>query len=330
MIRQKTTVLFPVFFLVLLIVPIVLLGISGIITNTDGRSFEGELRVLPDNTIQLVVEVGAGSASYVFRKENLAGIEFLDAETLEDGMDAYLQHQYEAAITSLESVHRGRSPFFKLLPNPQLADASLALGNAYLKMKRYTDATGVAGVLLGTDFEDPVILTKANELLLMAFFGMERWDETEVLAKRWCEIHEPFDESALGWWILSEVHLARGELEKARWVSLQPITFSSQYPKAYLKECFQVAIASWIEEMPEQAQRLYKQYQNRGYTWPDDKYPEIKLQLVAHSLTQIGSEEESQEDDPVTIEEGEPKKDLNLPLETVRKLTTKKEPSPAP
>jgi hypothetical protein len=306
------------------------LAIQAIVTNEDGRSFEGEIKLLPDNRLSLDVEAGEGSASYVFSKESLARIEYLDGESVEDGLDASEQNQSAVAISYLEDVHRGRTPFYKLVPDPQAAEPSLVLGTAYLEVGRYADATGVAGVLLGNDFPDPVIHAKANEILLMAFFGLKRWDETEILSKRWCENHEPFDESALGWWILSEVHLAREETEKARWISLQPITFSSQFPKAYLQDCFHVAIESWIEESPEQALRLYKQYQDRGFKWPIDKHPQTRQAITNLTLSVEAPDQEEESLDPLSIEEGEPKKDLNLPLETVRKLTTQNEPSQTP
>ncbi|MDA0347252.1 MAG: hypothetical protein O3C43_03750 [Verrucomicrobia bacterium] len=304
-------------------------GVEGIITNTDGRTFEGEIKAMPNGSIELQLSADSGSVSYNFLKENLAGIEFLDAENLEDGLEAYGNGQYQVAITFLESIHRSRSPFLKIYPKEEFADPSLVLGSAYLKIERFAEAAGLAGTLLNLKFEDPGIHDQANELLLMAYFGLRRWDETEILAKRWCENHDPADETALGWWILSEVHLAREELEKARWISLQPITFSSQYPKAYLQECFHVAIAAWIETSPEQALQLYRQYQDRGYVWPEGKQREIQLKLTGLGL-RVEDEPTQEESKSLEIEEGQPEKDLNLPLETVRKLTTKTESGNAP
>ena len=297
-------------------------------TNSDGRSFEGHMRVDRNGTLHLELAADQGSVAYSFTKETLSGIEFFDAEAVEDGLDAYEQGQFEIAISFLEGVHRSRSPFFKLLPINALVEPSIALGKSYLETERFADATGVAGVLLGNDFTEPSIRNQANEMQLLAFYGLRRWDETEVLAKRWCATHEPFDESALGWWILSEVHLVREEFEKARWVSLQPITFSSQFPKAYLQDCFHVAIASWLEESPEEAKKLYQEYIDRGYVWPEDKHLETQLKIT----TLVGSlvEEEEEAEDVLSIEEGAPEKDLNLPLETVRKLTTEPETTPAP
>ena len=303
-------------------------GIEGIVTNKDGRSFEGAMRVDRNGTLLLEVLAGQGSVSYSFTKDSLAGIEFMDAEWVENGLEAFENGQFEPAISYLEGVHRNRSPFFKLLPVNALAEPSLALGKAYLESQRFADATGVAGVLLGNAFTDPSIHAQAEEMRLLAFFGLERWDEAEVLAERWCAAHEPFDQSALGWWILSEVHLARDSFEEARWISLQPITFSSQFPKAYLQECYQVAIASWLKESPEEALKLYGEFQDRAFQWSEDRHLDVKLKLSALALS-VESEDEPEEDS-LEIEAGAPKKDLNLPLETVRKLTTQPETSPSP
>ena len=306
-----------------LLLPMTSWGVEGIVTNSDGRSFEGTMRVDRKGILHLEVAADQGLVSYTFTKDTLRGIEFLDAEAVEVGLDAFAQEEHEVVISYLETIHRSRSPFYRLLAIKSLAEPSLALGQSYLAVGRYADATGVAGVLLGNEFSDPHIYEVANEMQLRAFFGLERWDESEILAKRWCAEQEPYDESALGWWILSEVHLARGEIEEARWISLQPITFSSQFPKLYLQDCFHVAIASWLEESPEQAWKLYQQYQKRGYIWPDESHPEVKLKLAALGLKLETPEEET--DAPLTIEKGNPKKDLNLPLEKVRKLTTETE-----
>lgn len=304
-------------------------AVQGIVTNQEGRSFEGELQLLPDGRLSLEVAADEGSAAYTFSKDSVSGLEFLDAEALEAGLDAYADKQYATAVGLLENVHRERSPFFRIYTHPRLAEPSLTLGKAYLEEERFADAAGVAGVLLGADFTDPTVKDTANEILLMAFFGLERWDETEVLARRWCEQHEPVDDSALGWWILGEVHLARGDFEKARWTSLQPITFSSQFPKAYLRECYHVAITSWLGESPDQALKLYKEYQDRGYEWPEGMHFQTELALSTLALEQESIEEPSPSGDPVELNEGKPEKNLNLPLKEVRKLTSKQESDPS-
>lgn len=304
-------------------------AVQGVVTNKEGRSFEGTMRLNRQGTALLVeVQADQGLVSYSFNKDALAGIAFLDAEAVEDGLDAFERGQFEAAISHLETVHRSRSPFFKMIPAKALVEPSLALGNAYLKVQRYADAMGVAGVLLNSDVSDSAILSQATDMRLLAFFGLQRWDETEVLANRWCADHEPADESALGWWILAEVHLAREEYTQARWISLQPITFSSQFPKAYLQHCFHVAIASWLDEDPEEAWKLYKDYRDRGFVWPDDRHPKVKLTMI--NLAPSAETEAGDTEEAPTLEEGLPKRDLNLPLETVKKLTTKLETSQTP
>lgn len=91
-----------------------------------------------------------------------------------------------------------------------------------------------------------------------------------------------------------------------------------------------MAIASWLEETPDHALRLYQHYQQRGYTWPANKHPDTKFKISTLLLTAGDSLEEEEEIEALTIEEGSPQKDLNLPLETVRKLTTQQEPSQSP
>lgn len=304
-------------------------AVEAIITNSEGRSFQGQVQLMPDLTLELSVEADAGSVVYTFTKDSIAGIELLDAENLEDGLEAYENHQYEVAVTYLEPIHRTRSPLVRVYPKTSLIEPSLVLAETYLNLNRFADAAGIAGNLLATDFEESRIHRSANEVLLKAFFGLKRWDESELLAKRWCKENDPSGESALGWWILSQVHLERSELTKALWVSLQPITFSSQYPKAYLQECYHVAIAAWIDESPEEALRLYRDYQSRAYEWPSDQMENVYYRLVSLNL---GAEKSApiEEPNPLVIEEGAPEKDLNLPLETVRKLTTKQETEPIP
>lgn len=304
-------------------------AVEAIITNSEGRSFQGKVQLMPDQTLELSVEADAGSVAYTFTKDTIAGIEMLDAEDLEDGLEAYENHQYEVAVIYLETIHRNRSPLLRVYPKTSLIEPSLILAETYLNVNRFADAAGIAGNLLATNFEEPRIHRSANEVLLKAFFGLKRWDESELLAERWCEVNDPSGESALGWWILSQVHLERKELTKSLWVSLQPITFSSQYPKAYLQECYHVAIAAWIDESPEDALRLYLEYQSRGYDWPGNQMKDIYARLASLALGAEKSEP-IEEPNPLIIKEGAPEKDLNLPLETVRKLTNQQEPEPTP
>jgi hypothetical protein len=305
------------------------LSVEAIVTNIDGRSFQGEITLTPENTLELGVQADAGYVAYTFTKQTIAGLELLDAENLEDGLEAYENEHFQVAAEYLEPIHRSRSPLLKVYPEAQLIEPSLILAETYLKVRRFADTAGIAGNLLATEFQETRIHKTANELLLKAYFGMERWDESELLAKRWCEVNDPSGESALGWWILSAVHLERGELEKARWVSLQPITFSSQYPKAYLQESYHMAIAAWIDESPKQALRLYQEYEVRGYDWPSGYSEELLARLISLTV-QVEESEQNEDANALTIESGAPKKDLNLPLEKVRKLTTKQEPESTP
>ena len=308
-----------------------LLAVStGVLTNTDGRQFEGRMMVLADDTIRLDVSVDEGFASYLFGKDKIEKIDFFDAEQIEEGLEALSNEQYEAAIKALEPVHQQRSPFIRLYPLLTLAEPSLGLGEAYFQAGRFVEALGIASTLLGITFEDAQIHARSKELMLRSFFKLEQWEETAILAERWCKNHDPTVDSALGWWILGESQLAAGDSKNARWTSLQPITFSSQYPKPYLENCYPVVIQSWlVEKNPEKALDLYREFLDRQLTWPAEK-AELHS-FMEEILRERDHREETQPSETaVEIPAGQPEKDLNLPLESVRKNTAKTENSIAP
>ncbi len=302
-----------------------LMAAAGALTNTEGRQFEGEMTVVGDATIRLEVAAGAGAVSYHFRKDKIQTIDFFDAERIEEGLEALSHGRHEAVVEVLGPVHRERSPFLRLYPLEVLAEPSLTLGEAYFQTGRFVEALGLAGTLLAVDFAEPRIHAESNQLMLRSFFKLERWEETEILAKRWCENHDPAEDSALGWWILGEAHLAAGNWKAARWVGLLPITFSSQYPKPFLEHCYPVVIQSWLSDgNPEKALRVYREFMERKHVWPEEK---ANLRASMEEML----EERDQIHNPTSsvpaleIPQGRPEKELNLPLESVRKITAKTE-----
>ena len=303
---------------------------TGTLTNTDGRQFEGDMTVVDPAAIRLEVAAGAGTVSYLFRKDKIQSFDFFDAEQIEEGLEALSHGQYEAAVEVLKPVHRQRSPFFRLYPLESLAEPSLTLGEAYFQTGRFIEAVGVAGTLLGVDFAEERMHSKANQLMLRSFFKLERWEETEILAKRWCENHNPAEDSALGWWILGEARLAAEDWKAARWISLLPITFSSQYPKPYLEQCYPVVIQSWLSEgNPKKALRAYRAFLGRKLPWPEEK-----AALRTSMEEMLGEQDQvhapSSSEPTLEIPQGRPERDLNLPLESVRKITAKTEISETP
>ena len=307
-----------------------LMAATGAITNTEGRQFEGKMTVVDDATLRLDAAVGAGAVSYLFSVDKIQTIEFYDAEAIEAGLEAISQGQFATAVEVLRPVHRQRSPFFRLYPSESLVEPSLALGEAYFETGRYTEAVGLASALLGSGFAKPEVHAAANQLMLRSFFKLERWEETEILAKRWCEEHHPAEDSALGWWILGEARLAAGDWEAARWISLLPITFSSQLAKPYLEHCYPVVIQSWLSEgNPKKAVRVYREFRERKLPWPEEK---SALQASLEEMLGEGNQglDPSPSDPELEIPQDRPEMDLNLPLESVRKITAKTETPQAP
>ena len=302
-----------------------LMAAAGALTTTEGRQFEGEMTVVDESTIQLEVAAGAGAVSYLFRKDKIQTIDFFDTEQIEEGLEALSHGRYEAAVEVLGPVHRQRSPFFRLYPLEALAEPSLALGEAYFQAGRFVEALGLAGTLLAVDIAEPRMHAESNQLMLRSYFKLERWEETEILAKRWCENHDPAEDSALGWWILGETHLAAGDWKAARWAGLLPITFSSQYPKPFLEQCYPVVIQSWLlDGNPKKALRVYREFMDRKLVWPEEKD-----NLRASMEEMLGERDQilppTSTGPALQISQGRPEKDLNLPLESVRKITAKTE-----
>lgn len=302
-------------------------SVDVILTNQNGRTFEGDLKRVSNNRVSLDVDSDGGIASLYFNLSDVRVLEFLDEEIAQDGVEAWEAGQFEAAAELLASVHRNRSPFLSLFPELEITQPSLAFAHAQIELGHYPEAAGIAANLMRATTANGRLESQAEDLLLLAFYKMNRFEDARLIAERWVETRQPQFDSALGWWILGEIYLEEQNPVKARWLALQPITFSSQFPKDYLEECYQVVIASWLMEGEDaQAIKLYQEFNDRMMEWPESTHQETKTKLNT-LLLELKTEMDKKEN-PLEIEEGAPEKDLNLPIESIRKLTTKTQPTP--
>ncbi len=302
-------------------------GAEVVLTNQDNRSFEGVLKRNNNGGLNLDVESDEGSATLFFKIEDIKTLEFLDEEIAQDGLEAWKNNQIKVAADLLKPVHKNRSAFLSLFPEMEISPPSLVYAKAQIELGQFLQAAGIAANLMKVKTSYGSLESEAEDLLLLAFYRMDRIEDAQIIAERWVKTRRPQFDSALGWWILGEYYLEKQIPKKARWLALQPITFSSQFHKDYLEECYPVVIASYLMEgEDEQALRTYHEFNDRNLIWPKNQHPEILLKIERLLLAIEFSEDD--EEEPLDVEEGVANKDLNLPVESVKKLTTIPEPTP--
>jgi hypothetical protein len=149
--------------------------------------------------------------------------------------------------------------------------------------------------------------------------------ESKRLAEEWCAQADPSGGSALGWKVLAQLAYDGGDFDRALWVSLQPVVFSSFLPMTHLEDCYALAVAA-AHRLDDNtlADRLYRDMRARELAWPQlPGLAAIELQYAQTFDDEGGSHEPPEPEDEFSAEPTEPAADLALPLEKVRKIVVR-------
>lgn len=289
---------------------------------TSGRIISGELSELTDESMTL----RQGNASFPFRINQIDRIRFPGTSLIESVEEYLAEGNPTAARRLLEAIARQRQPFLSKLTEDQLRPF-VQLVDVYLQ----TDDEERALALIETIrpyLANPVVLQRLNENILTAMFQLGRDEEAAQLARDQILSQGRYGDSSLGFAILTEMHLNRGEAEQALWLALQPIVFSNDYPMTGLARIYGLALEATmsLKDQP-QALALLTEMEERGLTWPpEDRFEPVRQwaeQMVEKLARQAGEQAEANQFDEGSFanhESIEPKEDLNLPLENIRRL----------
>jgi|SRR5690625_1872410 len=284
----------------------------------DGQTFSGEPVSYRNHVVSIRTIVDGGAFDRGFPADSIASLRFPDEKTVAHARDLIDGEITEETLSVLEKIWLPRAPFLSLLDEEtigllaHLPGAQLALGDPYR-------AVGLAQRLLPHAAETESA-DRIHEVILLGYLKLELWEEAEERAKEWIDEQPRFSQSALGWRVLAELALRNQELEELLWIALQPIAMTGAENIDHLADCYALAIhALFLQEETSRAVELFKEMRERGLNWPKhEKLQETKNEM-AELVPVTSNAEDPDAEAEVDLDLRPPEKDLNLPIDHVRK-----------
>lgn len=266
-------------------------------------------------------------------RQRVDRIHFPGAEVEELTHDLLLDGNLPEARRALRALTLQREAFLPWLTEEQLWPFRQFVP-VLLQLEEPDEAISMVG-MLRPFLSDPEEIQHMDEQILLAQFQLGNDEFVQREALEHVNRNGPYAPSMLGYYLLIERHLRFSEYEEALWLALQPILFSHQIIPDWLPEIYTRAIqAALALEDDFQVLTLFVEMEERGLPWPEDPATKLINQQAIDILRawkaqqeKLAAPEESEDGEepsgPSPFDE-EPKKspeqDLNLPLETVRRL----------
>lgn len=293
----------------------------------DGRSFSGKPVGLRDGIVTIRVAIDRGEVERGFPADTVERLHFPDEEITRQVSDLVDRRELVKAIPGLEAMWRPRSAFIAIL-DPATMKLFAALPAAYLESGDLYRAIGIARRLL-PHARGSATRNAIQEAILLGHYKLEMFSESSRLAREWIADQPPFPASALGWKILAQLALRDEDFERVIWVALQPIALADARPIPHIGDCYALAIhALSQQEREDEAALLYREMRDRGLEWPDDpRLADTGSRCAA--ACEVAAKTNNTTQAPLGGADAEPdldlrppEKDLNLPIQQVRKRIT--------
>ena len=276
------------------------------VTNSQGRSFKGELRGFVGGQVVLVSREGdAGEVTRRFSRADVQAIIFPGYELSATAADHVANERWQEARDALETLARQRGPYLEVL---NASDLGLFFALVDVRMRTGAEIDGIALARRMESLE--ATGDRRGELadaILIGHWQLGLIDEARTLAREWCARSQPGGPSALGWRILGEIALRDARNDDALWIAMQPVAYASFENPPHLDACYAIAtIAADRLGDDALAARLRAAIDERGLAWPAGfAEPDLSAAARAGNLPAPGSSK---------------KPDLHLRLDQVRKL----------
>lgn len=246
------------------------LGRARAVVLTNGQIYEGYPISVDEERLIFIRPSDGGEAEYSFAPEEVERVEFPGEEQKALATRLYAAGRMGEALPILQALYRQRSAYLDYLPEKdriffvKLAETALATGDPTL-------AAGVSRWLL-KHIDNTATRQRLRDIILLGYYRLSLQSDTRQQARAWIDQTPPYGNSALGWYILARLDYDAGKHDAALRTALEPVTFSSQYPMAYLPHAYAVAILSALalEDQPE-ARALANEMQARHLDWPADE-----------------------------------------------------------
>ncbi|MBC2600724.1 hypothetical protein [Puniceicoccus vermicola] len=236
------------------------------VTLLGGRRFSGTLSNMEDQRIYLRIVQEGGEVVLSFPFEEVQEIYFPGREIVERTIEMIQAGQLSEALPYLESIIGTRYPLFPLIP-PEKLSFFRALPLSALSVDNPAQAIAYTKAIRPY-LTLPEDQDELDDIELLAYYQLRLTEEAETRARSWIDRTSRFDQSALGFFILSALQFENGDIEQALYTALNPIVFSGANPTAYLDQCYAIAIASaHLLDDPIERDKLLDELWTRDLQW---------------------------------------------------------------
>ncbi|MDP0495161.1 MAG: hypothetical protein Q7Q73_03035 [Verrucomicrobiota bacterium JB024] len=233
----------------------------------NGQFYQGRPIALRDGQLIFIQSQAGGQAEYTFAPEEVERIDFPGNAQKAEAIRLVTTDNPQEALPILRMLLEQRGPYMAFVSESErsffilLVQAEMECGDPYA-------ALGLARLLAETT-QDPAVTKQLEAIILEGYYRLGLISDTRQLAEEWIARHPRYGRSALGWYILARLDYDAGNYETAFQTALEPVTFSSQYPMAFLAHAYAVAILSAValDDMTE-ARALAVEMQARELDWP--------------------------------------------------------------
>ena len=235
----------------------------------NSRKITGHPVNVSKDEIQIASTEGAGEIIFTFQANEIQSIE-LPGESFKALAVEWMEAGHtEDTLELMEMLYQQRSPLLPLLP---ASESNFFTYYATLVLDSPKPARAIAiSNVLRPQIVHPKALRLLDDAILESYQTMELYDEAIPLAEAWVESRSPYEESALGYYVLGAAKLREHAYEDALDLALRPIVFASPIAQDKLAQCYAVATASALElREREYAANLYREMKERDHEWPTD------------------------------------------------------------
>lgn len=217
--------------------------------------------------LQIASAKAAGEIIFTFSYDEIAAIEVPGESYQRLAMELLEAGENMQALELMDLLYQQRKALLPVLP-PGESNFFVLYIPLILDSPDPARAIGVSSHLR-PQIKNPAALRALDDAVLESYQRLKLFDEAVVRAKSWVAERNPYDDSALGYYVLGSDHLRRADYETALDLALQPIVFSSLLPTDKLAHCYALAVSAALElREQEYAALLYREMQARGFDWP--------------------------------------------------------------
>ncbi|MGJ8654115.1 MAG: hypothetical protein ACSHX8_12650 [Opitutaceae bacterium] len=239
------------------------------VTLNNNRIIPGHSINVSGDQIQIGTSEGAGEIIFTFDTNEVDSFK-IPGESYKTLAAEWIEaDENEKAIELLELLYNQRVQMIPLLP---ASESHFFIYYVELILQSDNPARAIAVTeVLRPQIDNPAAIRALDDAILSSYHQLELHEQARSLAEAWVESRSPYQESALGYYVLGTNKLRAEDFDGALELALKPIIFSSPTPKDQLDACYAVAISAALAlRDKEYALTLYQEMQERGFDWPKD------------------------------------------------------------